>query len=181
MPYYYNTVNENVSWEKPDALKTEEEKAVDSGTWVWVRDEREAWLPAQRVDGGTGPAKGKVELKMLDGRRCKKNGKDAGPMWPLKRSALSIQVDDLVMLDDPNEAAIIYNLREHFRKNRIYTWVGASKSVLVSVNPFKMLQLAARHHPDYMHPGPTHGREPHVFIANSSLRSLQLNGPTMQS
>ncbi len=177
MPYYYNTVNDNVSWEKPDALKTDEEKAVDSGTWVWVRDTNEAWLPAQRMDGGTGPAKGKVDLKMLDGRRRKMNGKDAGPMWPLKRSALRIQVDDLVMLDDPNEAAIVYNLREHFRQNRIYTWVGASKSVLVSVNPFKMLPLYGPDIiQDYMHPGPTRGQEPHVFaIANSSLRSMQLN------
>ena len=53
---------------------------------------------------------------------------------------------------------------------------GASKSVLVSVNPFKMLRHGPDIIQDYMHPGPTHGREPHVFaIANSSLRSLQLN------
>ena len=31
----------------------------------------------------------------------------------------------------------VYN----FRLNKIYTWVGASKSVLVSVNPFKRLPL----------------------------------------
>ena len=177
MPYYYNTVNEQVSWEKPDALKTAEEKVVDSGTWVWLKDDKEAWLPAQRLDGGSGSTTGKVEFKLVDGRRIKLNGKDAGPMWPLKRSALRILVDDLVMLDDPNEAAIVYNLREAFKKNKIYTWVGAAKSVLVSVNPFKMLPIYGPDIiQDYLHPGPTRGKEPHVFaIANSSLRAMQLN------
>jgi myosin heavy subunit len=168
MMYYYNSRNENVSWDKPDELKTVEEKQVDSGNWVWVRDEKEAWLPAQKLDGNT--------VKTIDGKRMNvKQSKDE-PLWELKRSALRLLVDDLVMLDDPNEAAIVYNLRERFRENKIYTWVGASKSVLVSVNPFKMLPFYGPDAiQDYMHPGPTRGREPHVFsIANSSFRTMQL-------
>ena len=156
MPYYYNSLNENVSWDKPDELKTAEEKQVDSGNWVWIRDKKEAWLPAQLLNGNT--------VKLLDGRKVDvKPGKNE-PMWPLKRSALQLLVDDLVMLDDPNEAAIVYNLRERFRDNKIYTWVGASKSVLVSMNPFRMLPLYGPDIiQDYMHPGPMRGREPHVF------------------
>jgi hypothetical protein len=168
MPYYYNSLNDNVSWDKPDVLKTEEEKQIDSGNWVWIRDPKEAWLPAQLLNGNT--------VKLMDGRKIDvKPGADE-PMWPLKRSALRLLVDDLVMLDDPNEAAIVYNLRERFRTNKIYTWVGASKSVLTSVNPFKMLPLYGPDIiQDYMHPGPTRGREPHVFsIANSSFRTMQL-------
>ena len=168
MPYYYNSRNENVSWDKPDVLKTAEEKQTDSGNWVWVRDEKEAWLPGQVLTGTT--------VKMIDGRKKNVKKSTHEPMWPLKRSALNQLVDDLVMLDDPNEAAIVYNLRERFRQNKIYTWVGASKSVLVSVNPFKMLPLYGPDViQDYMHPGPTRGREPHVFsIANSSFRTMQL-------
>lgn len=169
MPYYYNSLNDNVSWEKPDELKTEEEKKIDSGNWVWVRDKKEAWLPAQLLDDGT--------VKLQNGQKVNMKQSKDEPMWPLKQSALTRLSDDLVMLDDPNEAAIVYNLRERFRENKIYTWVGASKSVLVSVNPFKMLPLYGPDIiQDYMHPGPMRGREPHVFsIANSSFRSMQLN------
>jgi hypothetical protein len=44
--YYYNTATESVSWDKPNSLKTAEEKERDQGEWVWTSDPKEAWLPA---------------------------------------------------------------------------------------------------------------------------------------
>lgn len=44
--YYYNTATESVSWDKPNSLKTADEKERDQGEWVWVSDEKEAWMPA---------------------------------------------------------------------------------------------------------------------------------------
>ena len=107
----------------------------------------------------------------------KKDAKEQ-PLWPLNKASLSRLPDDLVMLDNMNEAEIIYTLRERFRLDKIYTWVGASKSVLVSVNPFKRLPLYT---PDvidgYANPKPQKPMGPHVFaIANSAFQNLQLKG-----
>ena len=44
--YYYNTASESVSWDKPNSLKTADEKERDQGEWVWISDAKEAWLPA---------------------------------------------------------------------------------------------------------------------------------------
>ena len=46
------------------------------------------------------------------------------------------QVDDLVLLDEPSEAAIVANLRATSQADRIYTWIGP---VLISVNPFRTI------------------------------------------
>ena len=100
------------------------------------------------------------------------------PLWPLNKTSLSRLPDDLVMLDNMNEAEIIYTLRERFRLDKIYTWVGASKSVLVSVNPFKRLPLYTPDVMDgYANPKPQKPMGPHVFaIANSAFQNLQLKG-----
>jgi hypothetical protein len=44
--YYYNTATESVSWDKPNSLKSADEKERDQGDWVWVSDPKEAWVPA---------------------------------------------------------------------------------------------------------------------------------------
>lgn len=49
VPYYYNSVSEELSWEKPDSLKTAQERETESGDFCWVRDPLEAWAPARIV------------------------------------------------------------------------------------------------------------------------------------
>ena len=41
------------------------------------------------------------------------------------------------MLEHINEAMISHNIRKRYEEDKIYTWCGASKTVLISVNPFK--------------------------------------------
>ena len=41
--YYFNTVKEILSWDKPDALKTAEEKRVDEANLCWITDKKEGW------------------------------------------------------------------------------------------------------------------------------------------
>jgi myosin heavy subunit len=55
-------------------------------------------------------------------------------------SSLYLLEDDLVALDDPNEGLILHNLRARFAEDKLYTWVGASRSVLVSANPYKQIR-----------------------------------------
>ena len=45
VPYYYNKTTDCLSWEKPDCLRTEEEKKEGSTRWAWLEDEEEAWVP----------------------------------------------------------------------------------------------------------------------------------------
>ena len=138
VPYYCNIVTEELAWEKPDALKSAAELETDAGEWFWVRDEKEAWLPGRVTKT---QADGSVVVDVRGrGKKTIKKSKDE-PLWSLQKTSLQRLTEDLVMLDDLNEAQIIYNLRERYRQDKIYTWVGASKSVLVSVNPFKMLPI----------------------------------------
>lgn len=45
VPYYYNKSTDCLSWEKPECLRTEEEKKEGSTKWTWLEDEEEAWIP----------------------------------------------------------------------------------------------------------------------------------------
>lgn len=44
VPYYYNKSTDCLSWEKPDCLRTEEEKKEGSTHWAWLEDDG-AWVP----------------------------------------------------------------------------------------------------------------------------------------
>ena len=57
---------------------------------------------------------------------------------PVKKSSLRNYVHDLLMLDEVNEANILYNIKNRFLRNRIYTRLG---SMLISVNPYKLFPL----------------------------------------
>jgi len=94
--------------------------------------------------------------------------------WPLKRSSLLHSEEDLVMLDELNEAVILNNLRARYKDDLLYTWVGAARSVLVAVNPYKRLPLYGNDQIDlYRAPPPNTKLEPHVFdIANDSFNSM---------
>ena len=54
VPYYYNKSTDCLSWEKPECLRTEEEKKEGSTRWAWLEDEEEAWIPVCVVGNGEG-------------------------------------------------------------------------------------------------------------------------------
>lgn len=45
VPYYYNTQQDMLSWEKPDCLLTEKEKQEGKRKWVWIENEQDGWIP----------------------------------------------------------------------------------------------------------------------------------------
>ena len=174
VPYYYNDMTEAVSWDKPDELKTSEEKKSDHGDWVWLADDKDAWVPATVLKEN---GDGSVDCQTRSGKRVKV-AKGEQPLWKLKPSSLLQHEGDLVMLDSLNEAMIIHNLRERYNRSQIYTWVGATGTVLISVNPFKMLPLYTPELIDnYAHPPPNKPLEPHVFaIAANCYKRMLLEG-----
>ncbi|CAK9113680.1 High molecular weight form of myosin-1 (High molecular weight form of myosin I) (HMWMI) [Durusdinium trenchii] len=82
--------------------------------------------------------------------------------------------DDLVMLDSHNEAMLIHNLRVRYEANSLYTWVGAARSVLISVNPYKKLPLYGKDQIKlHQNRPPNKPLPPHVFdIAHDSYQSM---------
>jgi myosin heavy subunit len=161
-----------LSWEKPDVLKTAAEKTAESGDWCWVRDAKEAWVPARQ---GKKNPDGSLECTTQSGTKVMLDKSDA--VWPFSLSSLSRLEDDIVMLDAINEGQIIHNLRERYLKNKIYTWCGANKNVLISVNPFQNLPLYSPEIiTEHAHPPPNKSLEPHVFdIAQGSFKSMSID------
>jgi len=78
---------------------------------------------------------------------------------PCEEQCLSSKVDNLITLNDLNENSILHNLRIRFKLDMIYTSVS---SILISVNPFKMLPLYT---PEIMesYVQGCRGKDPHVF------------------
>uniref|UniRef100_A0A2K5CKC6 Myosin IC n=1 Tax=Aotus nancymaae TaxID=37293 RepID=A0A2K5CKC6_AOTNA len=72
-----------------------------------------------------------------------------------------VGVQDFVLLENfTSEAAFIENLRRRFRENLIYTYIGP---VLVSVNPYRDLQIYSRQHMERYRGVSFYEVPPHLF------------------
>ena len=99
--------------------------------WIWIEHKEQGWIP--------------VKMATLNGGKivCKSN---ANEQFEIKESAECpsvvpsslIPVDNMVYMEELSEAAILHNLKMRFDDNVIYTYIS---SILVSVNPFKMLPI----------------------------------------
>jgi myosin heavy subunit len=172
--YYYNTSSESVSWDKPDCLKTAEEKHQEEGEWVWVTHPDDVWVPA-RIKSREGD---KVSVVLLSGTKKTVTKGPTEPLWPLMKSSLDRQVEDMVMVESLNHAQMMHLLKSRYNQDKIYTWVGASHSVLVSINPFKQLPIyTVNAMADFAHASPNRLDPPHTFaIANSAFLNMSKEG-----
>ena len=90
-----------------------------------------------------------------------------------EEQCLSSKVDNLITLNDLNEHSILHNLRIRFKLDMIYTSVS---SILISVNPFKMLPLYT---PEIMesYVQGARGKDPHVFsIGYQAYHNMMSDG-----
>eukprot|EP00743_Colponemidia_sp_Colp-15_P007995 GILK01008660.1.p1 GENE.GILK01008660.1~~GILK01008660.1.p1 ORF type:complete len:2044 (+),score=493.00 GILK01008660.1:237-6368(+) len=160
IPYYYNRHTNQTTWDKPD-------DSDSSGQWMWIPDEEEAFLPARVVQT---MFDGSMQLDTERGKRITIRKEQTGSLIPLVKSSLKKLVEDLVMLDDMNEALILHNLKERFRRDKIYSRVG---TILISVNPFKQLPLYTPDIIDRYHKRGMREVPPHVYeVADSAFVSL---------
>jgi myosin heavy subunit len=128
MPYYYNESTEKLSWDKPRDMNDDGD--TGDGQWFWIPDEEDGFLPAKHLGGD--------DFETKKGQRKQVKGKATKLIVPLKYSALSRLEQDLVLLDNLDDGMILYDLKERFLKNEIYSNIG---TILVSVNPFQRLPL----------------------------------------
>uniref|UniRef100_A0A4W3INN9 Myosin Ic, paralog b n=1 Tax=Callorhinchus milii TaxID=7868 RepID=A0A4W3INN9_CALMI len=83
-----------------------------------------------------------------------------------------VGVQDFVLLENyTSEAAFIENLRKRFKENLIYTYIS---SVLVSVNPYKELEIYTKQHMERYRGVNFYEVSPHIYaIADNSYRSMR--------
>ncbi|XP_036379609.1 unconventional myosin-Ic-like isoform X2 [Megalops cyprinoides] len=83
-----------------------------------------------------------------------------------------VGVQDFVLLENyTSEAAFIENLRKRFKENLIYTYIG---SVLVSVNPYKELEIYTKQHMERYRGVNFYEVSPHIYaVSDNSYRSMR--------
>ncbi|XP_063058785.1 unconventional myosin-Ic [Engraulis encrasicolus] len=107
--------------------------------------------------------------------RAREVGVDGGVRLVME-SALTardrVGVQDFLLLENfTSEAAFIENLRRRFKENLVYTYIG---SVLVSVNPYKDLEIYSRQHMERYRGVNFYEISPHIFaLADNSYRALR--------
>ncbi|XP_057676304.1 unconventional myosin-Ic-like [Corythoichthys intestinalis] len=83
-----------------------------------------------------------------------------------------VGVQDFVLLENHNsEAAFIENLRRRFRENLIYTYIG---SVLVSVNPYKELEIYSKPQMERYRGVSFYEISPHIYaVSDNTYRAMR--------
>ncbi|KAL0994280.1 hypothetical protein UPYG_G00120170 [Umbra pygmaea] len=83
-----------------------------------------------------------------------------------------VGVQDFVLLENyTSEAAFIENLRRRFKENLIYTYIG---SVLVSVNPYKHLEIYSKAHMERYRGVSFYEISPHIYaVSDNTYRALR--------
>lgn len=94
-----------------------------------------------------------------DGENRSLNAQQSALCENCNPEALDSSIQDLVNISDLNEMSILHNLRIRFKEDKIYTNIS---SILISVNPFKLLPLYTPEILDKYRTG-SRGKAPHVF------------------
>ncbi|KAK3561154.1 hypothetical protein QTP86_028387, partial [Hemibagrus guttatus] len=83
-----------------------------------------------------------------------------------------VGVQDFVLLENhTSEVAFIDNLRKRFKENLIYTYIG---SVLVSVNPYKDLEIYTKQHMERYRGVNFYEVSPHIYaVSDNAYRSMR--------
>ncbi|KAM9715378.1 unconventional myosin-XVB [Menidia menidia] len=81
------------------------------------------------------------------------------------------EVDDLSQLEEVSESSVLLNLKKRFQRDCIYTYIG---NMLLSVNPFKPLNIYTEEFRQKYEAKEQHENTPHVYsIADSAFQRSQ--------
>jgi myosin-7 len=119
--------------------------------------EEERFLPAQVLK----PFKKghPATVRTEDGEDHQLSAAASSALVECNPEALNSDISDLININDLNEMSILHNLRIRYKEDRIYTNVS---SILISVNPFKLLPLYTPEILDLYRNG-SRDKPPHVF------------------
>jgi len=138
---------------------------------VWAPDEEEIFLPA-KVKATF--RRGEPGMTVLDsGEEIPITAEASAELKVVDEQCLK-PVENMVTLNDLNNASLLHNLRIRFKRNEIYTNVGA---ILVAVNPFAMLPIYTPEWLDKYKANGSRGQPPHVYgIADDAYRTMMQDG-----
>lgn len=144
--------------------------------WIWVPDETEMYLPfkvLEKFNRGQ-----KVKIISEDGEIVKLDESKSMGVLECNIEALNSRIDDLVNISDLNEMSILHNLRIRYKQDLIYTKIS---SILISVNPFKLLPLYTAEVLDRYRTG-TRDLPPHIYgVAYDAYNGMMLSSRGDQS
>lgn len=79
-------------------------------------------------------------------------------------------MDDMIKMDDLHVGSILYNIRERYRQDQIYTYIG---SILLAVNPYMQYRIYGPDAVKRYSRVSTASEPPHIYaIANAAFQSL---------
>eukprot|EP01125_Pyxidicula_operculata_P015030 TRINITY_DN5079_c0_g4_i1.p1 TRINITY_DN5079_c0_g4~~TRINITY_DN5079_c0_g4_i1.p1 ORF type:complete len:1822 (+),score=626.20 TRINITY_DN5079_c0_g4_i1:45-5510(+) len=143
---------------------------------VWVVDKEHGWLHGHLLSDNTGLKPGMVKVK---------KSLDDETVTVKKDEVISYSedtletTDDLITLDELNEAIILHNLKERYKNDAIYTFIGP---MIISVNPFKIIEKYGEHLIDeFTTPNPVPGEIPHLYSVARAAFQAMLNMGESQS
>jgi len=85
-----------------------------------------------------------------------------------------VEVSDFVMMDDINEQSMMSLLKERYEKDKIYTLI---RDVVVSVNPYKKLDIYSKKYIDRYKGKNIYELPPHIYsVADTAFLSLRDQG-----
>jgi len=181
MTYYYNSITKKISSDKPDGFKNNSERGAESGEWYWVPDDSEAWIPVMIKNKSLQSSQGGfTTATTVTGLKRKVNiieSNVTNNLVPLRKSALFRLHDDLVLLDDINPGLLLHVLKERYANDQVYTWIGITHNILISINPFKLLSIYdVQTMNKYANPNPGKVEPPHTYaVAQSCYYDLNFN------
>eukprot|EP01038_Epipyxis_sp_PR26KG_P006281 gene6281-8649_t len=144
-------------------------------SWVWIQDEEERYLPAKVLKAFQ---KGEPTTVMTeDGEQRTLNAAQSSFCEECNPEAMDSGIQDLINISDLNEMSILHNLRIRFKEDLIYTNIS---SILISVNPFKLLPLYTPEMLDRYRNG-SRGLPPHVFAIAINAYNNMVNDSADQS
>ena len=147
----------------------------EPGTWVWITDDRERYLPARVLKAfSAGEA---TTVRTEDGEDHALSAQLSGQTAECNPEAMDSRIEDLINISDLNEMSILHNLRIRFKEDKIYTNIS---SILISVNPFKLLPLYTPEMLDKYRNG-ARGLPPHVFASAYNAYNNMLSEGNDQS
>ena len=140
----------------------------NAGSWVFITDDDDAYVPVRVKDTFQ---EGSSASVLIEGALTKLGAKETKSGNVLRMDDQSLEpIENMVQLKELNEASILHNLRLRFERNDIYTTVG---SILVSVNPFKLLPLYTAEVIDQYKTNGYRNLPPHVYsIADDAYKKM---------
>jgi myosin heavy subunit len=152
-------------------------------SYVFVPEAEDMYVPAKVLTTFKRGEKGNVEIVDIQTKASQRNDKDSKKrtknvtltpdqskgILPMDPESL-LQMSNMVSLKQLNNGSILHNLRLRFMNDEIYTAIG---TILVSVNPFKILPIYTPKLIDSFIEKGSAKNEPHVYgIADDSYKQM---------